>query len=113
VSPQDFRSEQYVICDGQYVLSVRPVDDIKPGYAGFSSAHRDWAQWSLTDPVSIATYDPFAYGGTAYLGSLDVEIGFASKKMSDESYDQDDLTKRFIKVYQPPPVNTVVNIPQC
>ena len=107
MSPQDFRSEQYVICDGLYVLSVRPVDDIRPGYAGFSSAHRDWAQWSLTDQVGIASYDPFVNGGAAYLGSLDVEIGFASKKMSDESYDQDDLTKRFIKVYYLPPAAPV------
>jgi vesicle-fusing ATPase len=98
VSPHDFRNEQYVICDDQYVLSVKPTDDINPGYAGFSSAHREWAQWSLIDQVSIATYDPFAHGGAAYLGSLDVEIGFASKKISDESYDQDDLTKLFVRV---------------
>ena len=74
------------------------MDDIKPGYAGFSSAQRDWAQWSLTDQVAIAAYNPFD-SEVAYLGSLDVEIGFASKKMSDRIYDQDDLTKHFIKVY--------------
>ena len=75
---------------------------MKPRYAGFSSAHRDWAQWSMTDQVAIAAYSPPG-GGLAYLESLDVEIGFASKKMNGGSYDQDDLTRHFIKVYHLPP----------
>ena len=43
-------------------------------------------------------FDPFAHGRAPYLGSLDLEVGFAAKKISDESYDQDDLTKLFIRV---------------
>ncbi|KAG0635166.1 P-loop containing nucleoside triphosphate hydrolase protein [Tuber brumale] len=100
VSPRDFPREQYVICDGRYILTVQPISTIEPGYAGFSSAHRDWAQWSLTDRINIAPFDPFAQGRAPYLGSLDLEIGFAAKKISDESYDQDDLTRLFIRSFQ-------------
>lgn len=46
----------------------------------------------------MAPYDPFSQQGAAYLGSLDLELGFASRKISDEQYDQDDLTKQFLRV---------------
>ncbi|KAH8147401.1 uncharacterized protein LAJ45_08557 [Morchella importuna] len=77
VSPQDFQTEQYVICNDKFVVSVKPNNQIQPGYAGFSSVHRDWAQWSLTE-----------------------RIRFASRKISDEQYDQDDLTKQFLRTFQ-------------
>ena len=76
----------------------RPSNDIPPGKLGMGSAHRDWGQWGLMDTISVAPFDPFSAGKNVYLGSLDVEIGFATKKMSDEQYDQDDLSKLFIRV---------------
>ncbi|KAH0611390.1 uncharacterized protein H6S33_010655 [Morchella sextelata] len=100
VSPQDFHAEQYVICNEKFVVSVKPNNQIAPGYAGFSSVHRDWAQWSLTEKIRMAPYDPFSQQGAAYLGSLDLELGFASRKISDEQYDQDDLTKQFLRTFQ-------------
>ncbi|RPB11211.1 AAA-domain-containing protein [Morchella conica CCBAS932] len=100
VSPQDFQTEQYVICNDKFVVSVKPNNQIQPGYAGFSSVHRDWAQWSLTERIRMAPYDPFSQQGAAYLGSLDLELGFASRKISDEQYDQDDLTKQFLRTFQ-------------
>ncbi|KAI5848681.1 P-loop containing nucleoside triphosphate hydrolase protein [Morchella snyderi] len=100
VSPQDFQTEQYVICNEKFVVSVKPNNQIQPGYAGFSSVHRDWAQWSLTERIRMAPYDPFSQQGAAYLGSLDLELGFASRKISDEQYDQDDLTKQFLRTFQ-------------
>jgi vesicle-fusing ATPase len=46
-------------------------------------------------------YDPFAAGGKAYLGSVDLEIGFASpNKKTDVPYDEDELSKMFIDTYQ-------------
>ncbi|KAF8428130.1 P-loop containing nucleoside triphosphate hydrolase protein [Tirmania nivea] len=100
VSPLDFSEEQYVLCDDLFVVTIRPVEGFPQGYAGFSSAHRDWARWSLTDTVTMAPYDPFSAGKQAYLGSLDLEVGFASKKITEEAYDQDDLAKVFIRNYQ-------------
>lgn len=54
---------------------------------------------ALTDQVSAELYDPFAQGGQAYIGSMDIEIGFAStRKVTDVPYDQDDLAKEITKV---------------
>lgn len=46
-------------------------------------------------------YDPFSSGGKAYLGSLDMEIGFASpNKKTEVPYDEDELSKIFIDTCQ-------------
>ena len=97
-SPLDFREEQYVLCDDMFVVTIRPIQGFPQGFVGVSSAHRDWARWSLTDTVTIVPYDPFSAGKQAYLGNLDLEVGFASKKITDEAYDQDGLANAFIKV---------------
>ena len=76
----------------------RPAPEIPPGRLGLGTPQRDWGQWSLTDSVNVVKYDPFLNGKQVYLGSLDVEIGFQTKKMSEEQYDQDDLSKIFIRV---------------
>ena len=95
-----------MLCDDLFVVTIRPVEGFPQGYAGFSSAHRDWARWSLTDTVTMAPYDPFSAGKQAYLGSLDLEVGFASKKITEEAYDQDDLAKVFIRVRFVPSTTT-------
>ena len=41
----------------------------------------------------------FSQGGQSYLGSAEVEVGFANnRKITNEPYDQDELAKQFIKV---------------
>ncbi|RAL59937.1 hypothetical protein DID88_000563 [Monilinia fructigena] len=51
--------------------------------------------------ASLKTYDPFYQGPQAYLGALDVEVGFASaKKFTDVPYDQDELASVFIKWFE-------------
>ncbi|RPA83589.1 AAA-domain-containing protein [Ascobolus immersus RN42] len=100
VSPLDFDRPQYVICDDLYVMSVQPVPNFPQGTCGFSSAHRDWAQWSLSDTIRVAPYDPFKAGGAVYLGEMDIEVGFAGKKGTEEPYDQDDLMKAFVKNFE-------------
>jgi vesicle-fusing ATPase len=78
---------------------ARPFDGFPPGQISMSDAQRTWAQISLTDMVHVQIYDPFSQGGQAYLGSMDVEAGFASqKKRTDVPYDQDDLAKHLTKV---------------
>lgn len=64
-----------------------------------SDAQRTWAQVALSDVVTVRMYDPFSQGGQAYLGSMDMEIGFASKtKRPDKPYDQDELAQAVVKV---------------
>lgn len=55
----------------------------------------------MRDQFTGEIYDPFAQGGKAYLGSLDLEIGFASpNKKTEVPYDEDELAKMFIDTYQ-------------
>jgi len=79
-------------------LKHRPAPQIPPGTLGLGNPQRDWGQWSLTDTLNVARYDPFSSGRHVYLGSLDVELAFATKKISEEQYDQEDLSKIFIRV---------------
>jgi vesicle-fusing ATPase len=54
---------------------------------------------ALTDQLQAEVYDPFSQGAQAYIGAMDVEIGFAStRKTTEAPYDQDDLAKEITKV---------------
>lgn len=56
---------------------------------------------ALTDQVQAEVYDVFSQGSQAYLGSIDLEVGFASKTKTPQTpYDQDDLAKEVSKVFQ-------------
>lgn len=63
-----------------------------------SDPQRTWAGIALTDSIKVQVYDPFSQGGQAYLGSVDIEIGFAGRKRQEEPYDQDELGSVVIKV---------------
>ncbi|EPS35459.1 hypothetical protein H072_11139 [Dactylellina haptotyla CBS 200.50] len=100
VSPEDFREETYVILDEKCVITVRPAPQVPRGMIGLGNAQREWGQWGLQDRISVRRYDPFTSGKQAYLGGMDVEIGFATKKTTEELYDQDDLSKLLIRNFQ-------------
>lgn len=56
----------------------------------------------MMETIKAELYDPFEGGRNqkAYLGSLNLEIGFASKqKFTEEPYDQDELAAAFNKLY--------------
>lgn len=53
-------------------------------------------QIALTDEIEVQPYDPFSQGASSYLGTLDVEVGFAGKKTTDVPYDQDELAAAFV-----------------
>lgn len=56
---------------------------------------------ALTDYVHVESYDIFnSQGGQAYLGTMDIEIGFAGKKTVDTPYDQDELAKMVTRIFQ-------------
>jgi vesicle-fusing ATPase len=99
VSPMDIPpsrdgSDILLLLQGAYVVSARPYDGFPPGQISMSDAQRTWMRIALTDVVNVEMYDPFSNGGQAYLGSMDMEIGFASqKKQEQRPYDQDELAK--------------------
>ncbi|KAI1813074.1 vesicle fusion factor [Poronia punctata] len=111
VSPDDFPpnrdgSHMYILVRGgepagEYVVTATPVPGYPRGCISLSDPQRSWCGITMTDTFTGELYDPFASGGKAYLGSLDVEIGFASlKKRTDASYDEDELAKIFLETFQ-------------
>ncbi|KAH0559288.1 transport between ER and Golgi ATPase protein [Trichoglossum hirsutum] len=105
VSPLDFAaprdgSDLYLLINDNFVFTARPFDGFPAGQISLSDPQRSWAQVSLMDTVNVQVYDPFVQGGQSYLGGMDLEVGFAGKKTSDATYDQDELANYFIKNYQ-------------
>ncbi|CAD6442219.1 b9934382-b7ff-4149-967a-0f18a6251a6b [Sclerotinia trifoliorum] len=106
VSPTDFPhnpdgSDIYLILNGMFVVTARPLDGFPQGCISLSDPQRTWCNVGMLDPIAAETYDPFIQGPSAYLGALDVEVGFASaKKVSDMPYDQDELAAVFIKWFE-------------
>lgn len=56
------------------------------GSIGLSEPQRTWARIGVAETVEVEEY-----GGQAYLGAMDVEIGFAGKRKTEVPYDQDEL----------------------
>lgn len=65
-----------------------------------STVQREWMSIAMTDYVEAAPYDMFASGSQAYLGSMDLEIGFAGKRTIDTPYDQDELASFVVRIFQ-------------
>ncbi|KPM34026.1 Vesicular-fusion protein sec18 [Neonectria ditissima] len=111
VSPDDFPpnrdgSDLYIVLRGgqpagEYVVTAKPVQGFPSGCISLSDPQRSWAGITMRDTFMGQVYDPFATGGKAYLGSIDLEIGFASpNKKTQTPYDEDELSKIFIDTYQ-------------
>jgi vesicle-fusing ATPase len=86
-----FGPEFYLLVNDLYVFSARPLDGFPQGYIGFAERQRMWARIAVTDSVRAQIYNPFNQERKAYLGSTDIEIGFAGKSKTEEHYDQNDL----------------------
>ena len=106
VNPQDVPAAReggdvYVQINGTYVVSARPTQGFAKGGIGLNDIQRTWMQVALTDVVDVELYDPFRQGAQSYLGSLDVEIGFAStKKTTDAPFDQDELATSVVQIFR-------------
>jgi vesicle-fusing ATPase len=85
-----------------FVVSAKPTDrPLQPGQIGLSEPQRSWMGVALTDTLQVELFDIFSQSNQAYLGSMDLEVGFASKSKTPETpYDQDDLAKEVAKVFQ-------------
>jgi vesicle-fusing ATPase len=88
----------YLLINGNFVLTARPFDGFPQGHISLSDPQRTWASVSLMDTVHVQIYNPFSEGGHRYLGSMDLEVGFAGRKITEAPYDQDDLANHFIRV---------------
>ena len=103
MSPFDFPPSRdgldfYILLNDFYVLTARPFDGFPQGQLSLSDPQRTWASISLMDTVQVQLYDPFQEGGHRYLGSLDAEVSFAGRKITETPFDQDELAQHFTKV---------------
>ncbi|KIW93720.1 uncharacterized protein Z519_05034 [Cladophialophora bantiana CBS 173.52] len=100
VPPSYDGTDVFLLINGMYVVSARPLDVFPRGTIGLSEPQRSWMGVALTDLLQAEVYDPFSQGAQAYIGSMDVEIGFAStRKTTDTPYDQDDLAREITKLF--------------
>lgn len=82
-------------------MTARPTPGFPDGCISLSDPQRTWCSIGMMDELAGELFDPFAQGGPAYVGSMDVEIGFASvRKIVDATYDQDELAAIFVKSFQ-------------
>ncbi|KAJ5793591.1 hypothetical protein N7457_000190 [Penicillium paradoxum] len=106
VSPHDIPpsrdgTDVLLLINDLFVFSARPLEGFPPGYMSMSDPQRTWANIGLRDAIKVQLYDPFSQGGQAYLGSVDVEVSFAStKKRTEAPYDQDELAQAVIRNFE-------------
>ncbi|CDK24391.1 unnamed protein product [Kuraishia capsulata CBS 1993] len=107
-NPQDFKDNEYVICDGRYVFSTKTSTDVLPGTFGASGNQRFWAGWSVDQAVNVEHFDLFKNTGKkAYLGTMNLEISFRNRQRANSTeFDQDELARAFVdrfesQVFQP------------
>lgn len=107
VSPHDVGAsrdgETYLLLQGQFVLTARPHPEVRSGTIGLNEFQRMWMRLAMTDAVDAELYDPFRQGKQCYLGSTDMEVGFASSKpnaITTEPFDQDELADRVTRTYR-------------
>ncbi|KAK3371834.1 P-loop containing nucleoside triphosphate hydrolase protein [Lasiosphaeria ovina] len=108
VSPNDFPpnrdgSDIYIRLSGpqlrgDFVLTARPTPGFPNNSISLSDPQRTWCGVGMMDELVGELYDPFSQGAAAYLGAMDLEVGFAStKKFVDTLYDPDQLADEFTK----------------
>ena len=106
VSPIDFGNQQelYVIVNGQYVFTARPIQQCPPGHIGFTDNQRSWARIGLGPgyTVNVERYEPMAEGDQGgYMFSVDCQIAFKlAKKTTEQPYDQQMLNDIFTHTFE-------------
>ncbi len=113
VSPNDFPasrdgSDLYIGLTGEkvngtFVVMARPTPGFPDGCISLTDPQRTWCGIGLRDEIYGELYDPFSQGPEAYLGSVDIMVGFASasnKKWTDVPYDQDELAALAVETFQ-------------
>lgn len=100
IPPAQEGQDIHLLINGSFVLSARPIPSFPRGQISLNDAQRTWLQVAMTDVVEVQQYDPFSAGPQSYLGSMDIEVGFAGRKSTDVPYDQDELAQAFIRVFR-------------
>ncbi|SPC60732.1 probable SEC18 - vesicular-fusion protein, functional homolog of NSF [Ustilago sp. UG-2017b] len=104
VNGQEWGSTQYVLVDGMYVFTAKAdtTGQIEPGTLGTALLQRKWAGLSVQGQVVQAeSYDPFAFGNSVYLGSIDIEVAYFRKgETAPQAYDTEEMAKTFTRAFE-------------
>lgn len=107
VCPREFLPSQdgsdiYIRVNHDYILSARPDERCGLGEIGLTDAQRTWTGISLGphDVVAVETYDVSGQSSRSYLGKVEVEVGFATRKTTELPYDLDELASLFKKNFE-------------
>jgi vesicle-fusing ATPase len=106
VSAIDFGNQQelYIIVNGQYVFTARPIQQCPPGHIGFTDSQRSWARIGLGPgyTVNVERYEPMSEGDQGgYMCSVDCQLSFKlAKKTTDHPYDQQMLNDIFVHTFE-------------
>jgi vesicle-fusing ATPase len=98
---RDDRDIIYLLLKDQYVVTARPTSGYQEGCIYLNDKQRTWCGADLGQSLNAELYNPLSQGSTAYLHSLDIEIGFASiRDLPTYPLDQDDLAGAFMEQYK-------------
>ncbi|GAC96960.1 hypothetical protein PHSY_004544 [Pseudozyma hubeiensis SY62] len=101
---QEWGSTHYVLVNGMNVFTAQAdtTGTIQQGTLGTALLQRQWAGLSFPgDVVQAESYDPFAFGNSVYLGSIDIEVAYLSKgEVAPQAYDTDEMAKRFTRAFE-------------
>ena len=104
VNGQEWGSTQYILVEGMYVFTAQAdtTGTIQPGTIGTAKLQRNWAGLSMPGHVVQAeSYDPFAFGNSVYLGSIDLEVAFIRKgEVAPQAYDTAEMAKLFARAFE-------------
>lgn len=84
------------------MITAKPIPGFRRGGISLSDPQRTWSGITIQEEPTFTgeIFDPFASGKKAYLGSLDMQIGFASvNKRTAFTYDEDELVKQFSSTF--------------
>ncbi|SNX82671.1 probable SEC18 - vesicular-fusion protein, functional homolog of NSF [Melanopsichium pennsylvanicum] len=103
INGQEWGSTKYVLVDGMYVFTAQAdsTGNIQPGTLGTALLQRKWAGLSAQGQVVQAeSYDPFAFGNSVYLGSIDIEVAYLRKgEIAPQPYDTEEMAKVFARAF--------------
>jgi vesicle-fusing ATPase len=100
VAPQDFPPDGdgtplRLLINNLYVFAAEPKDGFPQGCVGLSDPQRACAQVALGPKAMVQAQKYYPYdqqGNELFIGTMDIEVGFASqRRTTEEPYDQEAL----------------------
>ncbi|KAL2913937.1 transport between ER and Golgi ATPase protein [Polyrhizophydium stewartii] len=102
VSPVDFPPNcAHVLIDETFAFSCRVDQKAQPGEILTGMFHRTFARLSVEQDVRVRPYDPLRESPNPYLGSVEIQVGFARRGVTQlsEYYDVGEMSTLFTRLF--------------